>query len=318
MRKLLYLFSGILMSVVIFSCSDTEDTSVPEITNLEIKPESPEPNEEVIVSAVIDTPEGAPATVTLTYKVNGGTPQTLPMSNGSDGNVFSATIPGQGEVGVETKVELTVSASNRHGNAIPKNSSYVVPAIAEPIDFSYLILNEISGAELFVEIFNAGDVNIPLEGVVLQRNGPNFEHNHGTPENPDWTRTTEWVGAPGDYIPAGAYRIILFRDGDHPDNAHLVDNPAFVGWTVPGGLSNQQVLKIALIAPDGEYIDLFIRGDESNLLWGTPGASRPANPFRHYARMADGTWAWAAATPGATNAAKHADIVNPGYLTSLP
>ncbi|MCL2416399.1 MAG: CotH kinase family protein [Bacteroidales bacterium] len=197
-------------------------------------------------------------------------------------------------------------------------------------DFSNLRLNEISGENtaLFVEIFNSGTDPIDLEGVRLQRNeGPSY--------STSLTTGTEWVGQAGDSIPAGAYRIILFRNGRSDGNnsgpdapSQLQNSPAWPGmsWTVTGGLSNQQTLKIALVDPAGEPIDVFIRGDVPLPGWGTPNASRPGNVNSGaygnirpgYSRMDDGSWAWAAVTPGTTNGPRLHNIVSPGYLTEIP
>ena len=182
-------------------------------------------------------------------------------------------------------------------------------AMATTPDYSKLVLNEIDGEDLFVEIFNSGTVDIPMEGVRLQRNG-----------GP--TGGTEWVGTATDVIPAGAYRIILFRSGNFPGDTDapspLQQNPAFTGWTVTGGLSNQQTLKIELVCPDGKSIDAFIRGDGHQQLptWGTSGASRPNAPRPSYSRMVNGSWAYAVSTPGAANGPRVSDIVSPGYLRS--
>jgi len=192
-------------------------------------------------------------------------------------------------------------------------------------DFSQLRLNEISGENtaLFVEIFNAGNVDIPLNGVRLQRN-------EGAAAG-----GTEWVGQASDVIPAGAYRIILFRNGRGDGNnsgapapSQLQASPAWPGmsWTVNGGLSDQQILKIALVDPYGDPIDIFIRGDAPLLAWGTEGASRLSRvqtpPYGNlrpsYSRMADGSWGYARVTPGATNGPRVGTIVNPGYLTEVP
>jgi len=203
-------------------------------------------------------------------------------------------------------------------------------ATAKSADFSHLRLNEISGVDavLFVEIFNSGTEEINLEGVRLQRN-------EGPTHNTSLTTGTEWVGQAGDVIPAGAYRIILFRNGRGDGNnsgpdapSRLQSNPAWPGmnWTVTGGLSNQQILKIALVAPNGNPIDVFIRGDVPLPGWGTAGASRPGNMNSgtygnirpSYSRMADGSWAWAIVTPGTTNGPSVQSITNPGYLTAMP
>ena len=207
------------------------------------------------------------------------------------------------------------------------------------VDYTPLILNEISGEHKYVEIFNSGTEDIPLTGVRLQRNG-------GTSSG-----GSEWLGGPDDIIPAGAYRLFLFNsftpankdnttypsggannNGDaiygvhtNPDNntSTLVDKETglntyaeFTGWGIGSGISDQQILKIALVDPDGVPIDVFIRGDEPLPNWGD-GVTGRVREYS-YSRMSDGTWANAVPTPGKANGSKEGDIVNPGYLTSQP
>ena len=155
-------------------------------------------------------------------------------------------------------------------------------------DYTGLVLNEICGEQKFVEIYNSSDEDISLSGVKLQRNDG----------------ASQWVGGESDIIPAGAYRIFLFNSF----TAGLDTNPAYVGWTVNSGISDQQTLKIALVTPSGNTIDVFMRG---NTPWGTGGAERETT--YSYSRMSDDTWAYAAPTPGVENGTYVKDIVNPGY-----
>jgi len=176
------------------------------------------------------------------------------------------------------------------------------PVTIDPTtDYTKLTLNEISGTNKFVEIYNSGEVDIPLAGVKLQRNdGPA-------------SGGSEWTGAATDTIPAGAYRIFLFNNYTP---ATLSDNAAYVGWTVGSGISGGQVLKVAIVDPSGTAVSTFIRGDVPLPAWqDTNVTSSSANS---YSRMDDGTWAYAAPTPGAANGTKVADITSPGYLTAQP
>ncbi|MCL2026887.1 MAG: T9SS type A sorting domain-containing protein [Bacteroidales bacterium] len=185
----------------------------------------------------------------------------------------------------------------------------------DPVDYSKLVVNEVSGEHKYVEIYNSGTVSIPLEGVRLQRNdGP--------------TGGSERLHVAGDVIPAGAYRLYLFNSftptgsAAYSGTSTLVDKvtgldtyPEFVGWSVSSGISDQQILKIALVDPDGAEISTFIRGDAPLPAWGGDAARVRTHS---YSRMTDGTWAYAVPTPGAENGAKVSDIVDPGYLTETP
>ena len=169
-------------------------------------------------------------------------------------------------------------------------------------DYTKLVLNEVSGNNKFVEIYNSGTAAIPLAGVKLQRNNGPAEGG------------SEWVGTASDAIPAGAYRLFLFNSFTPAD---LETNPAYVGWKVSSGISSGQVLKVAIVDPEGTPISVFIRGDDPLPAWqSTAGVTQ--NSTDTYSRMTDGTWAYAAPTPGAANGAKTEEIADPGYLTAQP
>ena len=188
----------------------------------------------------------------------------------------------------------------------------IVSAVVQA-NFTNLILNEIGTQDeaLFVEIFNSGSVDIPMEGVTISRNDG----------------ASSWTGQASDIIPAGAYRIILARngngDGSNTSNnpSVLQQNPAWMGWIMSGGISNSSTLKIAIIDPEGEYIDVFIRAatwDNGGVDWGNSlpnNGNRPSAEFRNYSRMSDGTWAWALVTPGEENKTSFQSITAPSYLT---
>ena len=125
---------------------------------------------------------------------------------------------------------------------------------------------------------------------------------------------SEWEGKADDIIPAGAYRLFLFNSF----SAGLDANPAYTGWTVGSGISSGQTLKVAIVAPDGEEVSIFIRGSESLLLPWQTTTGVTQNTIDTYSRMEDGTWAYADPTPGTANGAKKSDIVSPGYLTAMP
>ena len=176
---------------------------------------------------------------------------------------------------------------------------------------SMLVLNEISGENVFVEIFNVGRHAVSMENIRLQRNeGPNAP----SPQ----PAGSEWVGTSTDEIPAGEYRLFAFRGGAGTNAVPTIvsESPAYVGWDISSGLSDQQILKIAIINAHGNSVSQFIRGDEPLPNWGTTGqARRPdGNQDRSFSRMNDGTWAWAVQSPGAVNTAATHPIINAGYI----
>jgi hypothetical protein len=270
----------------------------PVISGLNRTPSSVTPSDTVTVSATVEpVTASAIPTVVIKWSLGGIDQSDIPMTKGS-GDVYSAEIPAQA---VGSAVTYKVSASDAPGET---NSSveqnYKVVSAGAAVDYTKLVLNEVSGNKKFVEIYNSGAVAIPMEGVKIQRNDGQ----------------SQWVGAAGDSIPAGAYRLFLFfkNEDDKPDD--LASNPAYKGWDVSSGISNQQILKVAIIDPAGNPIDVFIRGDIPLSSWGTGGAEQE-NTYS-YSRMDASTWAYAAPTPGLANGPKAADIVNPGYLTAQP
>ena len=173
--------------------------------------------------------------------------------------------------------------------------------VPQPPDYSKLILNEIDGNNRFVEIYNSSDEDMCLFDVRIQRNdGPSFG-----------PLGSEWVGTFADTIPAGAYRLIEFNSA----SAIVTNNPANVGWRIQSGLSPAQILKIAIVNPEGKEVDIFMRGEMPLDPWGTTGAT--SNTTHSYSRMSNGTWAYAVATPGAANGPAVSEIINPGYLTEI-
>jgi hypothetical protein len=171
--------------------------------------------------------------------------------------------------------------------------------VGGPVDYTKLILTEVSGNNKYVEIYNSGTVSIPLTGVKLQRNdGPG-------------AGGSEWVGTATDAIPAGAYRIFLFNSYTP---ASLSSLPEYVGWTVSSGISSGQILKVAIVDPSNNPVSVFIRGELPLPAWGySTGIAQDLT--NTYSRMSDGTWAYAAPTPGAANGAKVAPIMSPGYMS---
>ncbi|MCL1973922.1 MAG: lamin tail domain-containing protein [Bacteroidetes bacterium] len=210
---------------------------------------------------------------------------------------FSRIPDGTGPFYFTTPTPNVMNGSNAAGLVLVPE----VQGAAAP-DYSKLVLNEVSGNNKYVEIYNSGTEDIPLAGVKLQRN------------NGSAAGGSEWSGTVTDVIPAGAYRLFLFNSYTP---AELNTNPAYTGWTVGSGISSGQILKVAIVDPSGNPVSVFIRGDVPLPAWQvTSDVSQ--NTTDTYSRMADGTWAYAAPTPGAPNGTKTSEILNPGYLTAQP
>ena len=144
----------------------------------------------------------------------------------------------------------------------------VSTAVAQKVDYSGLVLNELNGNDKFIELYNKGAEAIALNGVYIEKDGKN-------------------VWKAGDIIlTAGAYLLLYSEDvaADHPEH----DSGLIFG----SGLSAKKEVRVQLFTPTGASIDDFNLVDYS-----TPA---PAS----YSRCPDGTGAWtyAAATPGIANA----------------
>jgi len=166
----------------------------------------------------------------------------------------------------------------------------------QTVDYSPLIVNEIDGNFKFVEIYNSGTTDIPMNGVVLDRNNG----------------ASSWTGTAADVMPAKSYRLVAFNAA----TTDVTSSPAYVGWTASSGISANQGLIIVLKDPDGNIISGFQRGDASNL---GVSSSVSTNTKASYSRMSDGTWAYAVQTPGEENGPSVGDIgtgtASDGYIT---
>lgn len=164
---------------------------------------------------------------------------------------------------------------------------------------SGLVLNELSGADKYIELYNTTDKEISLEGVMLVKYD----------SSKDGGKSTTWTGAAGMKIAAKGYVVLEStdlsdpaEDGD-PNYAYESENHKF-----KGGLSGKKNVYIELVAADETVLDEFKRGDEGA---GWNQVSGFKNDKKHtFSRCPDGTgdWAYADPTKGKKNGAKVADI----------
>lgn len=151
-------------------------------------------------------------------------------------------------------------------------------------DYSKLKFNEFYGAgadnEKYVELYNNGDVELSLEGVMIEKDGGDLS----------------WEGKVGDKIAAKSVYLILGAKK-----------------TTPGGLqtgfSAKKNVLMELSDPTGKIIDTFQRGDEptGEAKWGDVTLTTNNGSW---SRIPDGTGAWkmtATMTPGAVNATEGVD-----------
>lgn len=151
-------------------------------------------------------------------------------------------------------------------------------------DYSKLKFNEFYGAgednEKYVELYNIGDVELSLEGVMIEKDGGDLS----------------WEGKAGDKIAAKSVYLILGAKKTTPNGLQT-------------GFSAKKNVLMELSDPTGKIIDTFQRGDEpaADAVWGD--VTLPTNSGS-WSRIPDGTGAWkmtATMTPGEKNATEGTD-----------
>lgn len=163
---------------------------------------------------------------------------------------------------------------------------------------SGIVLNELSGADKYIELYNTTDAEVSLEGVYLVKYDSSKEGG----------KSTTWTGKAGMKIAAKGYVVLESSDladeaeGGDPNYAYESENHVF-----KGGLSGKKNVFIELYNAKDEVLSEFKRGDEGA---GWNQVSGFNNDKKHsFSRVPDGgEWAYALPTKGAANGAKVADI----------
>ncbi len=162
-----------------------------------------------------------------------------------------------------------------------------------------LVLNELSGDQKYIEIYNTTDKELSLEGVYLVKYD----------SSKDGGKSTTWTGAAGMKIAAKGY--VVLESSDLSDEAEDGD-PNYqyesANHVFKGGLSGKKNVFIELVSSDDVVLDNFKRGEEGA---GWNQVSGFNNDKKHsFSRCPDGTGAWAYADPtkGKANGAKVAEI----------
>ncbi len=156
------------------------------------------------------------------------------------------------------------------------------PPTPEEPDYTNLVLNELNGDTKFIEIYNKGNVDLPLEGMYIMKD--------------DYVEGAKWTADASMVIPAHSY-VLLYSNNVQADHPELGPEYFF-----DGGLSAKKTVRITLFMPDGTVRDEYTRGTE----WGlTISNVAPQS----YARTPDGgDWKLADPTPGEANPAEGEDI----------
>lgn len=164
---------------------------------------------------------------------------------------------------------------------------------------SGVVLNELSGADKFIELYNTTDAEVSLEGVYIVKYDSSKEGG----------KSTTWTGAAGMKIAAKGF--VVLESSDLSDTAEGGD-PAYAyesaNHIFKGGLSGKKNLKIELFNAADESLDVFQRGEEGAGWNQVSGFTN--NKKNTFSRVPDGNgeWAYAAPTKGAANGEKTGDI----------
>ena len=162
-----------------------------------------------------------------------------------------------------------------------------------------IVLNELSGADKFIELYNTTDKEVSLEGVYVVKYD----------SSKDGGKSTTWTGAKGMTIAAKGYVVLESSDLSDPaedgDPAYAYESANHV---FKGGLSGKKNVFIELYNANDEKLSEFKRGEEGA---GWNQVSGFNNDKKHtFSRVPDGTgeFVYADPTKGAANGAKVADI----------
>ena len=194
-------------------------------------------------------------------------------SRNADGNWYYAdATPGA------VNVDGTVALLGLEGGDTPE------PPTPEEPDYTNIVLNELNGDTKFIEIYNKGDMDLPLEGMYIMKD--------------DYVAGATWTADATVVAPAHGYVLLYSEDVQ-------IDMPDYPEALIfHSGLSAKKTLRMTLFMPDGTVRDEFTRGTTGE--WGqTISNVAPQS----YARTPDGgDWKLADPTPGEANPATGEDI----------
>jgi hypothetical protein len=279
MKKLLF----VAMAVIAMLVSCKPDTKVPTISNVSQNPEIVVADQEVTVTATVAGAEEF--TIKLYFTVNADSYEA-DMIPANELNTYKGVIPGQAD-GAKVSYYIQVVA----GEVVVKTDSYdyLVGIAPAPVGAN-IMLNELSGVNKFIEIYNPTDAEYVLENVYIEK---------------DAKDAPIWVGDGTITVPARGYVVLWSED-------KVADHPELEGtnYIFGSGLSSKKTVRIALFKgefPNGEQLDLFTRGNAEldPEGWGLT----ITNVDKAFARTPDGgEWKLADETPGEANPATGDDI----------
>lgn len=174
-----------------------------------------------------------------------------------------------------TRYYVRAYAKNDFGIRYGEQNTFVT--ISEPIDYSNIVLNELNGAEKFIEIYNKSDIDLSLEGMYIMKD--------------DYVAGATWTADATIVAPAHGY-VLLYSEDVQYDMPYYPEKLIF-----HSGLSAKKTVRITLFLPDGTVRDDFTRGTTG--VWGQVVSSVAP---QSYARTPDGgDWKLTDPTPGEAN-----------------
>ena len=162
-----------------------------------------------------------------------------------------------------------------------------------------VVLNELSGAEKYIELYNTTDKVVSLEGVVLVK----YDGSKSGGKSTTWTGAAGMTIAPNGYVVLESSDLSDVDEGGVEDYAYESQNHIF-----KGGLSGKKNVKIELQDAEAKVLDTFQRGVEGA---GWNNVSDFVNNKKNtFSRVPNGVgeWAYAAPTKGQAIGEKTGDI----------
>ena len=183
--------------------------------------------------------------------------------------------------------DATPGAANIDGENIVLGLEGGVAPEPPTVDYANLVLNELNGDTKFIEFYNMGDVELPMEGMYIMKD--------------DYVAGATWTADATVVIPAHGYVLLYSEDvvAEGQVQEGYPENLVF-----HSGLSGKKTVRITLFMPDGSVRDEFTRGSTGE--WGQTITNVGAQSF---ARTPDGgDWKLADPTPGEANPETGDDI----------
>ena len=162
-----------------------------------------------------------------------------------------------------------------------------------------IVLNELSGADKFIELYNTTDAEVSLREVYIVK----YDSSKDGVKSTTWTGAKDMVIAPKGFVVLESSDLSDPAEDGDPAYAYESENHIF-----KGGLSGKKNVFIELYNANDEKLSEFKRGDEGAGWNQVSGFTN--NKKNTFSRVPDGTgeFVYALPTKGAANGEKVADI----------